>query len=365
MMCSIVASIALAWTALSHAALEQARRGRRGPLVRLARHLGTPAVRRALVATAASVVVPSVAHAHDAPHAHAAQDQPSAVRPVPIFGGSQAGGASSLFARTIGTDAGQHDDEPAPYREATPDSTEAEPVAPPSPWDVGWGAGPPSDSWAQRDSLARQPQAQEPQSAQRHTEAHGQSSPRASRNKRPQPQEKAAPSSQERGPDRHSGPPRQNFTTPDRNLAAPTRPFTAVDQPLARHADSGEIAATGPGSAWDIGWGACPSLTENGTASTCAAGTEAATQARAGSAMQASSEAVTRAEAGASAASRTRVVQPGESLWDIASSELPPDASEPLVSSHVSRWFEANRAILSHPDRIYPGQALTPPEGYS
>ncbi|HEX3221626.1 MAG TPA: LysM peptidoglycan-binding domain-containing protein [Nocardioides sp.] len=56
---------------------------------------------------------------------------------------------------------------------------------------------------------------------------------------------------------------------------------------------------------------------------------------------------------------RTVVVQPGDSLWSIATADLPPGASAALVTAHWHTVYAANRAVIgSDPDLIEPGQHL-------
>jgi nucleoid-associated protein YgaU len=57
------------------------------------------------------------------------------------------------------------------------------------------------------------------------------------------------------------------------------------------------------------------------------------------------------------------VVQAGESLWSIASNELPPDATAANVASASTAWYEANRSTIgADPDLILPGQQLAAPD---
>jgi len=57
------------------------------------------------------------------------------------------------------------------------------------------------------------------------------------------------------------------------------------------------------------------------------------------------------------------VVQPGDSLWLLARSQLPIDASDALATRSVQRWYAANREIIGpDPDLIFPGTPLTQPE---
>lgn len=55
-------------------------------------------------------------------------------------------------------------------------------------------------------------------------------------------------------------------------------------------------------------------------------------------------------------------VLPGDCLWTIAARDLPEGASSAEIASHTLRWFEANRAVLSDPNIVHPGQILTAPK---
>ena len=56
------------------------------------------------------------------------------------------------------------------------------------------------------------------------------------------------------------------------------------------------------------------------------------------------------------------VVQPGESLWTIAASALPPHADAAHVASASAAWYDANRTTIGpDPDVIQPGQHLVSP----
>lgn len=58
------------------------------------------------------------------------------------------------------------------------------------------------------------------------------------------------------------------------------------------------------------------------------------------------------------------VVRWGDSLWHIAARYLGPDATSAEVAHEWPRWYAANRAVIGgDPDRIQPGQRLTPPTG--
>ncbi len=61
-------------------------------------------------------------------------------------------------------------------------------------------------------------------------------------------------------------------------------------------------------------------------------------------------------------ASRVLVVRPGDTLWALASRQLPPHASDARVASAVRRWHAVNRAVIGpDPDLIRPGQRLRAP----
>ena len=53
-------------------------------------------------------------------------------------------------------------------------------------------------------------------------------------------------------------------------------------------------------------------------------------------------------------AATTHVVLPGDTLWAISAKTLGNGA-------HYEKIFEANKPMLSHPDKIYPGQVLRIP----
>lgn len=55
-------------------------------------------------------------------------------------------------------------------------------------------------------------------------------------------------------------------------------------------------------------------------------------------------------------------VEPGDSLWSIASHDLGPGAGAAEINTAVEDWYEANKAhIGSDPNLIFPGLQLTPP----
>jgi resuscitation-promoting factor RpfA len=56
------------------------------------------------------------------------------------------------------------------------------------------------------------------------------------------------------------------------------------------------------------------------------------------------------------------VVRPGDSLWAIAASHLPPGHTDAQVAAAWPRWYAANRqAVGPDPSHIEPGLRLTPP----
>ncbi len=58
------------------------------------------------------------------------------------------------------------------------------------------------------------------------------------------------------------------------------------------------------------------------------------------------------------------LVAPGDTLWSIAASHLPPGASDADVAAAVHRWYAANREVVgADPDLIRPGQRLEAPAG--
>ena len=59
-------------------------------------------------------------------------------------------------------------------------------------------------------------------------------------------------------------------------------------------------------------------------------------------------------------------VRPGESLWSIAASQLPRDATNTHVARRVNRLYAANRAVIGDDrDLIFPGTLLAAPEATS
>jgi hypothetical protein len=59
-----------------------------------------------------------------------------------------------------------------------------------------------------------------------------------------------------------------------------------------------------------------------------------------------------------------RIVRPGDSLWRIASDDLPASASTSTICRRVETWYAANRAVIGpDPDLILPGTELTQPGG--
>jgi nucleoid-associated protein YgaU len=58
----------------------------------------------------------------------------------------------------------------------------------------------------------------------------------------------------------------------------------------------------------------------------------------------------------------SRVVKPGESLWEIAAAELGRTAGDDAVEDRWPQWYAANRAVIGpDPDLILPGQVLRIP----
>lgn len=56
------------------------------------------------------------------------------------------------------------------------------------------------------------------------------------------------------------------------------------------------------------------------------------------------------------------VVKRGDTLWDIAKSQLPDGASSAQINHEWHRWYEANRQVIGEdPDLILPGQVLQAP----
>jgi nucleoid-associated protein YgaU len=69
-----------------------------------------------------------------------------------------------------------------------------------------------------------------------------------------------------------------------------------------------------------------------------------------------------RAAQGTPPAEREVTVLAGDTLWDIASQQLGPTASDVEVALHWPRWYEANKArIGANPHVLLPGQILKAP----
>lgn len=61
-------------------------------------------------------------------------------------------------------------------------------------------------------------------------------------------------------------------------------------------------------------------------------------------------------------ATRTVVVRPGDSLWSIATADLPPSAGADEVAAYWHRIYRLNRAVVgADPDLIHPHQRLLLP----
>jgi nucleoid-associated protein YgaU len=69
-----------------------------------------------------------------------------------------------------------------------------------------------------------------------------------------------------------------------------------------------------------------------------------------------------RSVPGGGAPDRTVVVRYGDSLWTIVARHLGPGATDEQIAYEWPRWWSANHHIVgTDPDRIMPGQRLTPP----
>jgi hypothetical protein len=56
------------------------------------------------------------------------------------------------------------------------------------------------------------------------------------------------------------------------------------------------------------------------------------------------------------------VVRPGDTLWTLAASRLPPTATTREVAAAWPAWWSANRTVIGpDPDLLRPGQSLQPP----
>lgn len=68
------------------------------------------------------------------------------------------------------------------------------------------------------------------------------------------------------------------------------------------------------------------------------------------------------ATTGTGATDAPHVVQPGDTLWDLAEASLPPTASDAQVATAWPAWWSANRDVIGDdPDVLLPGQHLTRP----
>lgn len=71
---------------------------------------------------------------------------------------------------------------------------------------------------------------------------------------------------------------------------------------------------------------------------------------------------VTEVVAVQSEIARTVEVQPGDTLWGIASRHLADDAPNARLAAATADWYRTNRDVIGdNPDLIIPGQQLTPP----
>ena len=71
-------------------------------------------------------------------------------------------------------------------------------------------------------------------------------------------------------------------------------------------------------------------------------------------------------DAPSSQAAQHLVVQPGDSLWLLAQSQLAPHAADGAVQSLTARLYALNRSLIGDdPDLILPGMTLRLPEGTS
>jgi nucleoid-associated protein YgaU len=58
----------------------------------------------------------------------------------------------------------------------------------------------------------------------------------------------------------------------------------------------------------------------------------------------------------------TRLVQHGDTLWDLAAAELGPEATDSDIAARWPEWYAANRALIGpDPDLLTPGQVLRIP----
>ncbi|HEX5532435.1 MAG TPA: LysM peptidoglycan-binding domain-containing protein [Actinomycetales bacterium] len=61
-------------------------------------------------------------------------------------------------------------------------------------------------------------------------------------------------------------------------------------------------------------------------------------------------------------ASNELVVRRGDTLWDICARHLSGDATDAEIAAEWPRWYQANRQVIgADPDRLQPGQRLSPP----
>ncbi len=58
------------------------------------------------------------------------------------------------------------------------------------------------------------------------------------------------------------------------------------------------------------------------------------------------------------------VVEPGDTLWDLAAERLPRAATDAQIAAAWPSWWSANRQVIGDdPDLLHPGQRLRPPHG--
>ena len=61
----------------------------------------------------------------------------------------------------------------------------------------------------------------------------------------------------------------------------------------------------------------------------------------------------------------TRIVRPGDTLWDIAAGELPPESTDADRADAWRRWYAENRSVIgADPDLLLPGTRLHPPSAH-
>ena len=304
---ALAAAMGFAWMALSYLAFAAIERGHRGTLLRLARRLATPAVRRSL---AGSMLATSVAA-------------------VPF-------GALPLAAA------------PAFAEEADSAAALTAELA----IDVGWGS---PDLEAVLDS--------EPPEM-----AGSQSSQNAAASQRGGESDAGAAGHVSKASQLDEEPAASPTTSPTQETAtSPAPAATASGRTRAAEPRQGPTSTAGT-EAKQSSRAAASRPARSDQATSAASGPAKPGQGKANSTTSPSStpgqNASARAESGPATAQEAHdsvVVEAGDSLWAIAAKHLPESASASDVAAALEAWTEANPQ-LANPDLLHPGQNLTIPK---